>query len=318
MLVTNETKSIKMKRSLILYLACAYVVFFVSGHAFSAQKIIIDEDQFRFAQNLMKRGSYAQAIGEFERFIHFFPENEKVPLAHYLVGICHMRSGRYEVARQILNQVARSEAQRDLVGAALFAIGESYYQEGIAEEALRYFQEVIEKHPDSELKNAALYRLGWVRMRQDQWQNASQAFGNVGMSSRYYESAQYLVDESLQGEMLPYKNPTDAGTLAAILPGLGHAYVGRYKDGLLAFVVNGLFIWAAIESFRQDHEVLGGILLFLEVGWYTGNIYSAVNVAHKYNRKTKSDFMNGLKDALDLDRIAQGEGHFGFALGWRF
>jgi hypothetical protein len=106
--------------------------------------------------------------------------------------------------------------------------------------------------------------------------------------------------------------------MAGILPGLGHVYVSRYKDALVAFLLNGLFIWATIESFHQDHNVLGGILAFFEVGWYTGNIYSAVNVTHKWNKKVRDDFRKGLVDALDLRLLASKKGPTGLALTFRF
>jgi hypothetical protein len=52
-----------------------------------------------------------------------------------------------------------------------------------------------------------------------------------------------------KGEELPEKNPVYAGTLA-IVPGLGHAYVPRYRDAIVSFLVNGLFIWAAVQAFH--------------------------------------------------------------------
>jgi hypothetical protein len=40
---------------------------------------------------------------------------------------------------------------------------------------------------------------------------------------------------------------------------------------------------------------LGGILTFFELGLYSGNIYSAVNCAHKYNKNQEKDFLRYLK-----------------------
>jgi hypothetical protein len=102
--------------------------------------------------------------------------------------------------------------------------------------------------------------------------------------------------------------------MAAILPGLGHAYCERYRDGLVALLLNGLFIWAAVESFDEEHDVLGGILLFVEAGWYAGNIYSAVNCAHKHNRHVKNEFLRMLPDTLDLNVFTSGKGHYGLVL----
>jgi len=37
-----------------------------------------------------------------------------------------------------------------------------------------------------------------------------------------------------------------------------------------------------------------GILSFFEAGWYAGNVYGAVNGAHKYNRYTTETFLRNL------------------------
>ena len=99
--------------------------------------------------------------------------------------------------------------------------------------------------------------------------------------------------------------------MAAMLPGLGHVYTKRYQDATVAFLLNGLFIWGAVEAFNEDLDVLGGLLLFVEAGWYAGNIYSAVNATHKYNKKTKDEFRQRLSDQLDLNLLVTREGQLG-------
>ena len=54
-------------------------------------------------------------------------------------------------------------------------------------------------------------------------------------------------------------------------------------------------IYAAYEAFDHDLDAIGGIITFFELGFYSGNIYSAVSSAHKYNRDEKSRFLNYLK-----------------------
>ncbi len=49
---------------------------------------------------------------------------------------------------------------------------------------------------------------------------------------------------------------------------------------------------------------LGGLITFFEIGLYSGNIYSAVSSAHKYNRKQKRDFLKYLKEHSILEASA--------------
>jgi hypothetical protein len=151
-------------------------------------------------------------------------------------------------------------------------------------------------------------------MQTNAWREASETFKMVEKSSGLYADSQDLSKESLKGEQLPYKSPAVAGTLAAIIPGLGHVYNNRYRNGMVAFLLNGLFIRAAVESFDEDLEVLGGILAFLELGRYSGNIYSAVNATHKTNRKVRNDFRRSLPDKLNINLFTSREGLLGLAL----
>ncbi len=286
--------------------------------ALPAQIIIDSDDQFALGRTCMEKGQYDRAIVEFERFIQFFPDSPQVPMARYLMGICDLKSGRFEPARERFFEIIRTGPDSPLVGKALFMVGESYYEQGALREAAYYFRLVTEQYPTLELKDMALYRLGWTRMKEDRWKDASEYFIKVGRTSPLYGSSQQLVTQSLKGELLPYKDPTSAGVMAGIIPGLGHAYVSRYKDATVAFLLNGLFIWAAVEAFNNNNTVLGGILTFFELGWYTGNIYSAVNVTHKYNRKVRDDYRDSLKDRLDIHLLTAREGPVGLALRFQF
>lgn len=301
-----------MNRCLSLVLPFFFIFLLLPASAFSVQITIESEDQFQFARQTMERGEYLRAVAEFERFIHFFPEDEKVPQARYLIGFCYLRAKEYESARKALEKVNKSYSGRPIGGKALFLMGESYYRQGLLKEAQQYFKMVIEAYPYLDVRHAAQYRLGWSRMREDRWRDASETFEGIEKTSPLYPNAQDLAKMSLQGEALPYKKPTTAGALA-ILPGLGHLYCERPKDALVAFLLNGVTIWAAIEAFDEDLQVLGGILLLLELGFYTGNIYSAVNSAHKFNRKVRNDFRRNLPDRLNLNLFTT-RGGLGLAL----
>jgi TolA-binding protein len=282
-------------------------------------KIVIDADQqFKYARGFMEKGDYAQAISEFRRFTHFFPDDRRIALAHELIGLCYLEGGKFDEARGVFAKVYRADPDSPEAKKALFLAGESYYKEGVYDKAEGFFDEVLKRYPSSTLRNKALYRLGWTRMQENRWREASREFERVEPESPLFEKARRLSVESLKGEDLPYKDPTTAGVMAAVLPGLGHAYVSRYKDAVIALVLNGLFIWATVEAFNHDQNVLGGILAFLEVGWYSGNIYSAVNVTHKWNRKVRDDFRKGLFDSVDLHLLSSGKMPAGLALTFRF
>jgi TolA-binding protein len=309
----------KTKKNRFTQIAAITLFFlFLIPCPFLFADITISADaQYDYSLETMKAGDYRRAVVEFERFIHFFPQDQRIPKARLLIGVCHLEAGEYEKAREVLNDVSIEYARTTVGGRALLFMGESYYRQGISEEAARYFQRVVDEYPVPALKNPALYRLGWSSLQANEWRKAEQTFNMVERNSPLFPSARDLAAQSLHGEQLPLKDPTVAGVLA-VIPGLGHVYCNRYKDAIVAFLLNGLFVWATIEAFDEDLPVLGGILGFVGLGFYGGNIYSAVNAAHKHNRKVRDDFRKGLLDKFDMGLFATRQGHIGVALNFKF
>lgn len=298
---------------------CFLLVFLCQGASGLCGEIIIsDTAQMDFARRLIEGRQYDKAAAELERFIFFFPDDPKIPLAHYLIGRCLLESGRYEGAREVFLEVARTYEGRPITRKAHLAVAESYFRQGVYEEAAYRYRRLLEEDPTPETREAARMGLGWSHLGSARWKVAAEVFAGAEPGSPYFEDARRLSQESLKGEALPEKSPSAAGVLAGVMPGLGHAYVGRFKDGAVAFLVNALFIWATVEAFHEDHEVLGGILAFAELGWYAGNIYSAVSAAHKHNRKVRRDFMEGLKEDIRVHPFGTREGTTGLALTIRF
>jgi len=284
----------------------------------ASQVVIKSEDQFRFAFQYVEKGEYLKAIIEFERFIYFFPDDPLIIKANYFIGLCNLLNQNHKSTREILGKIVQENRDHPIALKSLFLIGESYYRQGISKEGERIFRMITEQYPQSPYQNLAYYRLGWIYLREGKWQEANDVFHKVDKQDPLFSSSLNLSQNSLLGENLNHKNPQTAGILAGILPGMGHVYCERPQNGLVAFLLNGLFTWAAIEAFNNDQKVAGGLLSLLEVGWYTGNIYSAVNCAHKYNKAQKNDLLKRLKDDLDLKLFFSKDIQAGLSLSFSF
>lgn len=284
-----------------------------------ADPLVLDPDnQWIYIEELLSRKAYEEAEVELSRFLHFFPGDPRTMEARYLLGLCAVGRRAFDRARETLDRLIKEEGIGPLAGKALLCIGESFYEEGLWEKAALCYTHILTHPFPRDLQDTAAYRLGWVRLKENAWTEASGLFGRVGEGSPLHGSARDLARRSGEGNALVLKDPTTAGVLAGILPGLGHVYTERYRDAAVAFLLNGLFIWAAVEAFDHEQPVLGGILAFLEVGWYTGNVYSAVNAGHKYNRKVQEAFRKGLGDRFDLRLLVSREGPEGLLLTFRF
>jgi hypothetical protein len=86
------------------------------------------------------------------------------------------------------------------------------------------------------------------------------------------------------------KEPWVAGTLSALLPGAGQAYVGNYQSAAFALALNVLFFSATKELYDRnlDSTGLAAGAIFSVV--YIGNIVSAVQSSHSLNQKARDPF----------------------------
>jgi len=255
-----------------------------------------DRDKlFGFAESLFTEGDYYRAITEYKRFNYLYPVDILVEKSYFRIGECYFKAGRRPEAIDSFNAFIRHYPAGALRSNALYHKGQAEKEQKRYTDALITFDELI-RTGDANYRDRALYAQALVLLAQHDWQKAREAFATLPQESPLYPPAKLYADGLGRIDSLPRKSPALAGTLAAVLPGAGHLYAERPRDALVSFLLNGSFIWAAVELFRNNNNVAGGIVAFFELGWYGGNIYSAVGSAHKYNQRVEDEFLQGLKE----------------------
>lgn len=249
---------------------------------------------FSFAGALFDESDYYRAIGEFKRFRFLYPVDHRSEEALFKVAESYYKARRWIEGREAFSGFMNAYPVSKLATQALYLKGICEKQAGLYEDALTTFIQIY-KNPNGLLRDQAIYQSAQIYIDQRQWIKARNLFLEMPSYSNLISSARNYAEGLERVDRLPYKSPALAGTLAAILPGAGHLYAERLKDALVSFLLNGAFIWAAVESFHQDQPVLGGILTFFEAGWYAGNIYSAVNSIYKYNQRMQEEYIRKLQ-----------------------
>ena len=274
------------------------VVFFVAlPIAAGAEE---PEDVLGFAKHLYDQGDYYRAVTEAKRFLFLQPDGPKRHEARFLIASAYLEAGQYEQARGAFAPVIEQTERPDLAADGLLGLGKALENSEPAGDVISFYQQLIEsknlpRGQESEVRNVSRMRLGWLLLDQGRWLEAQDAFNSVDQGHQYKLSAAALAHEAPEGANLSYKSPRTAGALSAVLPGAGQLYVGRPVDAGLAFGLNAAFIIAAVESYNSENWGAFAVLSFMEIGWYGGNIYNAVNGAHIHNREVKEDYLKKLK-----------------------
>lgn len=275
--------------------------FFISLSLFSpypcaGQTVVLDPDrQFQFAEHYFEKGEYYRAIGEYERFIYFFEEDDRVVLSRYRIAVSYLRGEQYEDAVKAFEQVVEKHPNTMYAYRSYLGIADAHAWLKRYDEALVTLDNLITIAPDQEIKDEAYYQCGWVYLEKGMGEDAQACFDKISPENGEKFRLKDLAKELDKKKLVKRKDPAVAGLLA-ILPGAGHLYCQRPRDAVVSFLANGALILAAYESFDNDLDALGGMLTFVEIGFYGGNIYSAVSSAHKYNLDEENRFLRYLKE----------------------
>jgi len=249
-----------------------------------------------FADHLFADGDWYRAITEYRRYLYQVRgTGSHAPRAALAIGEALLRGEQWDAAGRQLDGVAQRTADLDLRRAALFGAGRAYLLDGRAELAKPRFRLLADDAgaPES-MRAEAAWLLAWGHFDAGELDDARGLFATIGEgSSERRDAAQAMVRALDSRNNLPTKNPVFAATFAMI-PGLGHIYLGEWMVGLASFGWNALFIFGAAAAWIQGLWGPAVILTLFEVGWYAGGIFGAVSGAFRHNR----DVVRNWRDQL--------------------
>jgi outer membrane protein assembly factor BamD (BamD/ComL family) len=289
-------------RTILLVVTLVTILFRLCPELMAENHGDAAEQQFGFAEALFQEGDYFRAITEYKRFIFFYPHDNRIDRAGLRIVESYFRAKRYQESVEAAQTFINSFPSSLLVADALYLKAMAEKNQKKYDQALSTLEALI-KTTTGELRDRAIYQQGLIAFEKADWKSAIGFFSLVPASSALSPSSRIISQSLEKADQLPQKDPAVAGALAAVLPGAGHLYTDRPRDAAVAFLLNAAFIAGAVQLFRNDDTIAGGIVAFFELGWYVGNIYSAVGSAHKYNERVRSEFIQKLKEnsALSLN-----------------
>ena len=253
-----------------------------------------DAEQIRsFADSLFAEGDYYRAITEYKRLLHLRPTESNADSIRYAIGLAYWQGEKWDAAIDAFRDLEPSGDDPFWSRRAQLMLGESAYRKGDFPDALDTFASYArdpagdEFAPDARMRAAqCLFLMGKTPplLVSDASDPGSDRLGTFSQQME-------------EVPRIPHKSPALAGTLSAILPGAGQLYVQRPRDAGISFLLNGGLIALAIIAFENDEPVAGGLISAVVVSWYAGNVYGAVNGAHKFNRSERRRFI----DRLDVE-----------------
>lgn len=294
--------AIMIKRTFLTILLLIILTPFQAGPWASGQSLLLTDDvQMALGDAFMADGDYYRAITEYKKLSFLFPNSERRTESLYQIGMAYYLGKDFESAISSFAKV-RKTYDSEYFGRAAFYEALSYEKLGNNKAAADAYERARFFKPDAPEAADAHLGLTLNSVEQNNMDNAITLLNefqtNFDEDERAHaiDKAFILIDEY---EATQKKSPTLAASLSAILPGSGQIYAGRKKDGLMSFLVNGLFIAGTVAAVNNENYALAAIVGGVGLPFYIGNIYGGANAAKKWNLSLSKQLRDDLSIMLN-------------------
>lgn len=271
--------------SLVLLLAASFAGLAPAARAQSAEAaagagvVLQEESIWNYAELLLRQREYYRAVSEYKRLLYYFP---KTPLAN----------------------------------AASIRIGEAQLLGGEARQAIDHFTALLAEPLPPRMDGTVLYLRGmsWLDLEAERPYSLREPNILAGLADLraagpdlpYAEQVRGLLNDMDSPRALPEKSALLAGSLSAVVPGLGSVYVGNYSEAALALFANTLLAYATITAFEEEQLALAAFFGTFTLAFYTGNIYAAANGAIRHNEQVNAEYLAERRAAWGIVPREQG------------
>ncbi|MBN1899175.1 MAG: tetratricopeptide repeat protein [Spirochaetes bacterium] len=243
-------------------------------------------DVFQFGLSLYKENDFYRAISEFNRYLFYYPQGKNVDQSFLYIVKSYYFAEQFDKCILVSKEYSEKTKKESLKDKFKFYMASSYLKSEKLKEAGQLFSS-LSSDSDKEMKEFGLFRLGWVYLFQKQWQKAADHFNQFEKQypdSRLVTNSQLIRKQVLKGIDFTPRSPVLAGIMSSLFPGLGQIYCKRVGDGLVALLFVGSLTYGSYYYYNNGPNEMFYGFAFLNLLFYTGNIFTAVSSAHKYNR----------------------------------
>ena len=238
---------------------------------------VAEELPLSLGRHLAKQGNYDAAITEYKRFLFFHPDDSRIGEVYYNIGLAYKAQGSWTEAVTALRTAtylaidSETKSVYQLVLAVTLIATQNY------DLAQLELIKVVLRKPSAPLFRRALFLQGVAYIYQFRWEEARSVLQDYTSDERL----DALFEDALN---IPQKSIKVAKVLSTIFPGAGHIYAGDWRDGLNAFLLNGVLGFLTIDAVLAAHyadAVLWGGTIFLR--YYRGNTFRAKEAVSQFN-----------------------------------
>jgi len=276
------------------FLAKLFLTFFYVNNLYP-------QSQFRdssiyiypFVKYLFCTGDYLRTSNELQRLIEMNQTSVNEDTLNFLLGKSFQKLEQYEKSDEYFSKFYNSPSP--LKG---FAIRE-YIKNQFLNKNDFYFYKLFSNAENYEWMEYFYTLKIAAKLRALSDSEIEKDLMNVRDISRQLFLAQHIAKMRL----IEKKDPVTAGILSAIIPGSGKIYTEKYSDGIVSFLLTGIFGFLAYDNFSAGHKFRGWLFSGIGSFLYAGNIYGSIMSAKIFNSEKNDKYRNDLFDGLSKNNF---------------
>lgn len=121
-----------------------------------------------------KHRDYEAALAGFRLFIELHSQSALAANAHYWIGECQYRMGRYKDALTSFYNVVSYYPLSQKIAASTLKLGQTYTRLGDEEKARMMFDRVLDQYPDSSEAEVARKTIDAMTIKDESWSPSSE------------------------------------------------------------------------------------------------------------------------------------------------
>jgi len=254
----------------------------------NAQNVFTESNVLKFADFLYATHQYKFASEEYERLVLLVPDNFSYKLnmiRSYRLGENYDRAG-----------IRIKDIAADSLDVLSGPLALEYLKVGLLTGHFITTQQYLMNNNQIPVKTKQTYQ-AYMYLLQKNWSMADSFNRHHHVLDSRYDPLMTDADK------IRMKSPVLAGALSAVIPALGKAYTGYWKDGGIALLFVSANAWQAYRGFSKlgSRNATGWIFGTFAVGFYLGNIYGSIRSAIKHNRTANEKIYTRAKNLIYSD-----------------
>ena len=273
----------------------AVTLLFFAAVTVSASDLALD-----LGDHLFALGDYDAAITEYKRFLFFYADHPQAGEVQFKIGLGYRAQEWWAEAVGAMIVAIQQTTETELQAERRTELAVTLIASGAYDLALVELIKVDMYSQSARLRQRARFLRGVSYLYQFKWEQARSVFevyfDEIPSAARTAAEIDALFSEAIN---LPQKSERVARLLSTFLPGLGQTYVGDWKNGLNALLLNAVLGYITLNAaIERDYDDAFLSFFFLSYRYYAGNRYRAAEAAQTFNDRENRQHVDKILQTL--------------------